>query len=82
FELPVNSNEVKSDPAQDVCKVALVERHKGTGGVQAGFVHGFGFNVPCAVASTVAHDSHHMLVVGTDEGAMAMAANELAARGG
>ncbi len=82
FELPVNSGEVKSDPAQDVCKVALVERHKGTGGVRVGFVHGFGFNVPCAVASTVAHDSHHMLVVGTDEAAMAMAANELAARGG
>ncbi len=82
FDLLVNSGEVKCDPAQDVCKVALVERHKGTGGVQVGFVHGFGFNVPCAVASTVAHDSHHMLVVGTDEGAMAMAANELAARGG
>jgi adenine deaminase len=82
FDLPVNSGEVKCDLAQDVCKVALVERHKGTGEVQVGFVHGFGFNAPCAVASTVAHDSHHMLVVGTDDGAMAMAANELAARGG
>ncbi|MBI3243557.1 MAG: adenine deaminase [Chloroflexi bacterium] len=82
FDLPVNSGEVKGDPALDVCKVALVERHKGTGGVQVGFVHGFGFNTPCAIASTVAHDSHHMLVVGTDEAAMAMAANELAARGG
>jgi adenine deaminase len=47
-----------------------------------GFVHGFGFNVPCAVASTVAHDSHHMLVVGTDEAHLALAANALAARGG
>jgi adenine deaminase len=74
--------EVLADPAQDVAKVALVERHRGTGGVQVGFVHGFGFNVPCAVASTVAHDSHHMLVVGTDDEAMALAANELAARGG
>jgi len=70
------------DPAQDVCKVALVERHKGTGRVQVGFVHGFGFNVPCGIASTVAHDSHHMLVVGTEEAAMALAANELARRGG
>jgi adenine deaminase len=47
-----------------------------------GFVHGFGFNLPCAVASTVAHDSHHMLVVGADDEQMALAANELAARGG
>src|SRR5574341_82162 len=82
FDLRVNAGEVHGDPAQDVCKVALVERHRGTGGVRVGFVHGFGFNVPCAIASTVAHDSHHMLVVGTDDGAMALAANELAQRGG
>jgi adenine deaminase len=84
FDLPVREGEVLGDPAQDVCKVALVERHKGTGGVQVGFVHGFGFNAPrgAAIASTVAHDSHHMLVVGTEEAAMAIAANELAKRGG
>ncbi len=82
FELPVNDAQVQVDLKQDVCKVALVERHKGTGGVQVGFVHGFGFNGPCAVASTVAHDSHHMLVVGTDEAHMALAANELAKRNG
>ncbi len=82
FALPVKEGEVQCDLAQDACKVALVERHRGTGGVQVGFVHGFGFNAPCAVASTVAHDSHHMLVVGTDDGAMALAANELARRGG
>ncbi len=82
LELPVRDGAVYGDPAQDVCKVALVERHVGTGGVQVGFVHGFGFNVPCAIASTVAHDSHHMLVVGTDDAAMALAANELAARSG
>jgi adenine deaminase len=80
--LPVENNEVRGDPAQDVCKVALVERHRATGGVQVGFVHGFEFNVPCAIASTVAHDSHHMLVVGTDDAAMALAANALAERGG
>jgi adenine deaminase len=82
FELPVNDAHVHVDLRQDVCKVALIERHKGTGSVQVGFVHGFGFNVPCAVASTVAHDSHHLLVVGTDEAHMALAANELAQRGG
>jgi adenine deaminase len=82
LDLPAREGEVLGDPAQDVCKVAVVERHQATGGVQVGFVHGFGFNVPCGIASTVAHDSHHMLVVGTDEAAMALAANELAKRGG
>ena len=82
FDLPVNDAQAHGDLAQDVCKVALVERHKGTGGVRVGFVHGFGFNAPCAIASTVAHDSHHMLVVGTDEAAMALAANALADKGG
>ena len=82
FELPVQQGVVFGDLAQDVCKVAVVERHQGTGGVQVGFVHGFGLNVPCALASTVAHDAHHMIVVGTDEAAMALAANELAKRQG
>jgi adenine deaminase len=82
FDLPVVAGHVTGDLVQDVCKVALVERHQGTGGVQVGFVHGFGFNRPCAIASTVAHDSHHMLVVGTDEADMALAANALAQAGG
>ena len=82
FDLKVEAGQVRVDPQQDVCKVALVERHQGTGGVQVGFVHGFGFNVPCAIGSTVAHDAHHMLVVGTDETAMALAANALAEKGG
>lgn len=82
FDLPVENGLVHNDPARDVCKVALVERHRATGRIQVGFVHGFGFRAPCAVASTVAHDSHHMLVVGTDDAAMAQAANELAGIGG
>ncbi|MBL8096259.1 MAG: adenine deaminase [Anaerolineales bacterium] len=79
LQLAVKEGSVAADPAQDVCKVALVERHAGTGGVQVGFVQGFGFDRPCAIASTVAHDSHHMLVVGTDDAHMAQAANALAA---
>ncbi len=82
LRLSTQHGRVHMDRAQDVCKVALIERHRGTGGVVTAFASGFGFDVPCAVASTVAHDSHHMLVVGTDETHMAMAANELAARGG
>jgi adenine deaminase len=80
--VPVKQGEVQADLTQDLAKVALVERHRGTGGVQVGLVQGFGFDVPCAIASTVAHDSHHMIVVGTDDSDMAMAANELASMGG
>lgn len=82
FQLPVNDGQIHSDLEQDVIKVALVERHRGTGSVQVGMVNGFGFTEPCAVASTVAHDSHHMIVAGTDEGDMATAANKLAEVGG
>jgi adenine deaminase len=71
-----------ADPEADLAKVALVERHRGTGEVSVGFVAGFGLRAGCAVGSTVAHDSHHMLVVGTDEADMALAANELARVGG
>lgn len=80
--LPIQDGLVVSDPQQDVYQIALVERHRATGGVTNGFVHGFGFNVPCAVATTVAHDSHHMIVVGTDKENMALAANRLGDVGG
>lgn len=80
--LPIQDGLVVGDPQQDVCQIALVERHRATGGVTNGFVHGFGFNVPCAVATTVAHDSHHMIVVGTDKENMALAANRLGDVGG
>jgi adenine deaminase len=78
---PVNG-EIKVDMGRDIAKVALVERHKGTGRIMLGFVSGFGFDSKCAIASTVAHDSHHMIVVGTDEESMAAAANHLAKSGG
>ncbi len=45
-------------------------------------MQGFGFNTACAVGTTVAHDSHQMIIVGTDEREMALAANRLAAIGG
>lgn len=80
--LPVVDGLIQPDPAQGVSHLALVERHRATGEVTNGFVSGFGFNVPCAVASTVAHDSHHMIIVGTDMADMARAANRLGEVGG
>ena len=82
MKVPVQNGEVKVDISRDLDKIALVERHHGTGKVQVGLVSGFGFNVPCAIATTVAHDSHQMIVVGTDENDMAVAANTLAECGG
>ncbi len=80
--LPVVDGRVQLDPRQDVAHIALVERHRATGGVVNGFASGFGFNTRCAIASTVAHDSHHMIVVGTSKTNMALAANRLGAVGG
>jgi len=65
-----------------VCQIALVERHRGTGGVVNGFVSGFGYEGRMAIASTVAHDSHHMITVGTDREMMARASMRLAEVGG
>jgi adenine deaminase len=84
LRIPVEANngQIHADISRDLAKIALVERHKGTGGVQLGLVQGFGLTEHCALASTVAHDSHHMIVVGTSEEDMALAANELAHAGG
>ena len=79
---PVNG-EINVDMSRDIAKIALIERHKGTGRIMLGLVSGFDFDTACAIGSTVAHDSHHMIVVGTDEESMAVAANSLAkSRGG
>ena len=81
-DLPVADGIVQMDQSNDVCQIALVERHRATGDVVNGFVSGFGYNKPCAVASTVAHDSHHMIVIGTSKEDMALAANHLGKIGG
>lgn len=78
----IENGEVKVDIKRDLAKIALVERHRATGKVTVGLVSGFGLNAKCAIGSTVAHDSHHMIVIGTDEECMAIAANELAKVGG
>ena len=85
--LPVTDDEVHASQitrysSADVAKIALVQRHTGMSGITVGLVGGFGFTEKCAIASTVAHDSHHMIVVGTDDKDMAIAANKLAEVGG
>jgi adenine deaminase len=82
LEITPQDGQISADLSRDIAKVAVVERHKGSGRVQVGLVQGFGFDVPCAIASTVAHDCHQMIVAGTDDENMAVAANELARLGG
>ena len=68
-------------PAQDLLKLAVVERHHGTGNLGLGLVQGFGLPRG-ALASSVAHDSHNIVVVGADEMDMLLAVRHLANLGG
>lgn len=77
--LPIRDGEVIPEGVE---RIALVERHRGTGSVVNAFVQGFGYQGRMAVASTVAHDSHHMIVVGTCGENMAAASARLAELGG
>ena len=78
----VRDGIVATDEAQDIAQCAVIERHLGSGRMVNGLVHGFGYKGRMALASTVAHDAHQIIVVGTDRGLMARAANSIAAMGG
>jgi adenine deaminase len=73
--------EALADPERDLAKLAVVERHLGTGRIGLGFVRGFGLRRG-ALASTVAHDAHNVVVVGIDDTSMAFAVRRLANYGG
>ena len=79
--LPVCDGALQSSIEKDVLKTFVFERHRETGTYGAGFTKGFGIKRG-AMASTVAHDAHNLLVVGTNDEDMALAANTLAACGG
>jgi len=81
MNLPVRNGYVESDIKEDVLKVAVFERHHATGNVGYGFVKGFGIHKG-ALASTVAHDAHNLMVLGTNDEDMALAANTLVQSGG
>ncbi|WP_062108094.1 adenine deaminase [Bacillus niameyensis] len=79
--LNVQEGVIQPDLNEDILTLACIERHRGTGQISLGFAHGFQLKKG-AVASTVAHDSHNLLVMGTNSDDMAFAANELAKVGG
>src|SRR5436190_20714427 len=75
------NGDATADPSRDLAKVAVVERHNGTGRIGVGFVSGFGLRRG-ALGSTHAHDAHNLGVVGVDDADMAAAANRLREIGG
>jgi len=64
-----DKGRVQSDTVSDILKMAVVERHRGTGNIGHGLVRGFGLKKG-AIASSVAHDSHNIIVVGVDDDAI------------
>ena len=71
----IRDNLAHADPAADLVKLAVVERHRATGNIGLGFVRGLGFQNG-AIASTVAHDSHNLIIAGTCDRDMLVAAEE------
>ncbi len=75
-EALIKGGEVVADPERDILKIAVVERHKGTGNVGVGFVKGLGIKGG-AIASSVAHDSHNIVVVGDNDRDMEVAVKHI-----
>ncbi|MDW7674107.1 MAG: adenine deaminase [Bacillota bacterium] len=80
-ELDISNGYYEADPAQDICKLAVVERHHATGNIGIGYVRGFGLQ-DGAIAVTMAHDSHNLVIVGTSDSDMLIAAEEVQKMGG
>ncbi len=81
MEATIRAGQAVADPARDLAKIAVLERHHATGRVGLGFVTRLGLRRG-AFASTVAHDAHNLVVVGVDDGDMACCARRLAELGG
>jgi adenine deaminase len=72
---------VAADPARDRLKMAVIERHRASGAMGLGFIRGFGLRRG-AVASSVAHDHHNLVVIGADDPSMRTAVRRAAELGG
>jgi adenine deaminase len=78
---PVMDGLVVADPTRDILKIAVIERHHGTGAFSVALIRGFGLKRG-AIACTVAHDSHNIIVVGDNDSDMLAAARDAARMGG
>lgn len=80
-EAPVEDGQLTADPSRDLLKIAVVERHRGSGRVGKGLVRGLGLRRG-ALAGTYAHDHHNLVVAGADDRSMTAAAGAVAEAGG
>ena len=80
-ECTVEDGRAQADPGRDLLKMAVIERHGRTGNVGLGFVKGLGLRRG-AIAGTVAHDHHNLVVIGADDASMMTAARAAAEAGG
>lgn len=80
-EVIIEDGYVKSVKGEDILKIAVFERHKNTGKYSLGYIEGLGLT-ECAVAQTIAHDSHNVIVVGSSDSDMVLAVNKLIEIGG
>jgi adenine deaminase len=74
--IPITDGDKRPDPARDLARIAIVERHGKNGNIATGFARGFGIRAG-AIASTVCHDHHNIACVGVDYADMALAATRL-----
>lgn len=77
----IEDGQAVADPARDILKMAVVDRHTASGATGLGFIQGFGLHRG-AIAGTVAHDHHNLVVIGTDDESMTTAARIVAEMGG
>lgn len=80
--LPHTGREGAADPGSDVMKIALIHREGPTAGMGIGYVRGFGLRGNTTIASSVAHETHNLMVMGADDGEMAQAINSVVKMGG
>ena len=80
-ELTIENGEAVQDPGLDLLKIAVIDRHANTGAHTVGFVKGIGLRQG-AIASSIAHDHHNLVVVGADDASMMTAARAVAKTGG
>ncbi len=80
-DVPVRDGEAVADPERDLLKIAVIERHRGTGNVGLGFVYGLSLRRG-ALAGSVGHDAHNLIVAGCDDVSMMTAARAVAEMGG
>jgi len=80
-EVKLNGDQVVPNPERDILKLVVVERHRATGNIGRGLVKGFGLKKG-ALASSVAHDSHNIVAVGTNDRDIYAAIKEVERLGG